>query len=470
MHIPRAMRFIATRQGQATYHDSKSLSLLAAAFIFFASQLITNATIFQGDAGAYWAISSAIVDGSFPQTIRGYFYPLLLTPFRFIFNHSESLGLLSLKIGQAIGYGYLLSILLPDFYQAILGARTSTFRRILPSLLVALIFPGLIAYPLSDAPSFGLMATALHLSLKAIRSHSLILLLAAGLLAYFAYNTRTIYMFSFIALISIVFIFSAKNISHKAIAVACFLLGSAVGAIPQMAINHHYHGTASPLVVTDKDGKSLFVRQLTWGMVVDKYETYIDPGTHQATPVFYANDEGASILQNEGGFTENQSFPRIFKMMSEHPIAFVKIYIRHVALALDARDGDVYTNLPSSEKSTHSLFFLIIACLGLTRLAASLLAQDKNRKTAENLLYLSVLALPCIAVIPGAIETRFFLPIYCISYCALAFESIKHKKVVGQLICAAILLTCIFCFAETSMQSPNYTRPESYLASPSKPT
>ncbi|MCE4373996.1 hypothetical protein LYZ82_24285, partial [Xanthomonas hortorum pv. hederae] len=130
------------------------------------------------------------------------------------------------------------------------------------------------------------------------------------------------------------------------------------------------------------------------------------------------------------------------------------------------RDGDVYTKLPSSEKSTHSLFFLIIVCLGLTRLAASLLAQDKNRKTAENLLYLSVLALPCIAVIPGAIETRFFLPIYCISYCALAFESIKHKTVVGQLICAAILVTGIFCFAETSMQSPNYARPESYLASP----
>lgn len=123
------------------------------------------------------------------------------------------------------------------------------------------------------------MALSVYITVNSIRSKSLYGLFAAGLICYLTYNIRTIYLFSFIALAIVSATFFAKDIQHRAFALATFLAGSLIGALPQIAINHTHHATMSPLVVTDVRGASLFARQLTWGMVVDRYETYIDPGT-----------------------------------------------------------------------------------------------------------------------------------------------------------------------------------------------
>ncbi|MEQ7359312.1 hypothetical protein ABQF08_19585, partial [Xanthomonas campestris pv. campestris] len=82
-------------------------------------------------------------------------------------------------------------------------------------------------------------------------------------------------------------------------------------------------------------------------------------------------------------------------------------------------------------------------------------------------LYTLVLLAPCIAIIPGAIETRFFLPIHCLSYCALAFGGIKKEAIAMQLACTAILTAAIFTFAAKSADSPIHSRPESYIPTPS---
>ncbi|CAP50979.1 hypothetical protein EIQ06_12070 [Xanthomonas campestris pv. campestris] len=448
-------------------HQAELIALFIASSAFFAIQLAIDAKAFTGDAGAYWALSSAITEGTFPKTIRGYSYPLLLTPFRFAFDHSEQAGLLLLKLGQSIGYGYLFSILFPNLYQVIFDAKPSAFTRLIPALLMAFAFPGLISYPLSDAPSLGIMALALYACIKAIKSQSFSLLIVAGLLAYLAYNTRTIYLFSFFTLMVIAAIFFSKSLKQRFFASTCFLLGALVGAAPQMAINYSHHSTRTPLVVTDVRGAPLFARQLAWGMIVDKYETHIDPQTKKAIPVFYANNNGALILQQNGGFENNQSVVKIAGLMTQHPITFINIYLRHIALALDVRDGEVYTRNPTSEKNIQSLILLSIVLFGLTQLGRAIFFQASSEPVNRRLLYTLVLLAPCIAIIPGAIETRFFLPIHCLSYCALAFGGIKKEAIAMQLACTAILTAAIFTFAAKSADSPIHSRPESYIPTPS---
>ncbi|WP_238601278.1 hypothetical protein [Xanthomonas arboricola] len=449
----------------ATRNDSRAIPFLVAAAIFLVVQLSIDAREFTGDAGAYWAISSAIIDGSFPQTIRGYAYPLLLTPFRLAFDHSQSAGLFFLKIGQSIGYAYAFSILIPDLYRSIFGGTLSIVRRLIPALLIASAFPGLISYPLSDAPSLGLMALSSYLTARSIRSKSFYGLFAAGLICYLTYNIRTIYLFSFVALAFVVVIFFARDMRGRAFALMTFLMGSLLGALPQMAINYKHHATVSPLVVTDVRGASLFARQLTWGMVVDRYETYIDPGTGKATPTFYANTRGAAVLEKNGGFTANQSFPRILAMMADHPITFVEIYLRHIASALDVRDGEVYTRQPSAEKNPRSLLFLVIVTFGITQLGRAIFSTASQQPVSARVLYALTLLAPCVAIIPGAIETRFFLPLHCLAYCALAFQDTTRKALVIQLGLAAALTAGIYSFVAQSVKHPIHARPESYLLS-----
>lgn len=183
--------------GKPANQENRIFAFCCAVAIFFITQVLIDAQGFRGDARLYWALSSDLLDLNFPQSIRGYLYPLLLTPFRFVFNHSEQGGLLALKAGQAVVYSYLFTIVLPDLYHKIFGGSLSTFRRALPAVLIAIIFPGLISYPLSDAPAFGMIVCALAISINASRSQgisrSIALFLFAGLLTYAAYNTRTIY-------------------------------------------------------------------------------------------------------------------------------------------------------------------------------------------------------------------------------------------------------------------------------------
>ncbi|MCC8442356.1 hypothetical protein [Xanthomonas cannabis] len=449
----------------APRNDLRATSFFIAAAIFLVAQLSIDAKEFSGDAGAYWAISSAIIDGSFPQTIRGYAYPLLLTPFRLVFDHSQSAGLFFLKIGQSIGYSYAFSILIPDLYRSIFGGHLSTARRLIPALLIASAFPGLISYPLSDAPSLGLMALSLYITTRSIKTNSVYGLLAAGLICYLTYNIRTIYLFSFVALAIVVVIFFANDFRGRAFALTTFLMGSLLGALPQMAINYKQHASVSPLVVTDVRGASLFARQLTWGMVVDRYETYIDPRTGKATPTFYANKRGAEVLEKNGGFTANQSFAKILAMMVDHPITFVQIYLRHIASALDVRDGEVYTKQPSAEKNPRSLVFLVIVTFGITQLGKAIFFTTSGQPVSARILYALTLLAPCAAIIPGAIETRFFLPLHCLAYCALAFQAISKRALVIQLVLAAILTAGIYSFVVNSVKNPIHARPESYLPS-----
>jgi hypothetical protein len=81
-------------------------------------------------------------------------------------------------------------------------------------------------------------------------------------------------------------------------------------------------------------------------------------------------------------------------------------------------------------------------------------------------MWLATLTLPCFAIIPGAVETRFFFPIFCLAYCSLSLESVADGKLnitKWQILISALLLSSIFLFVQKSVSNPIYQRPESYL-------
>jgi hypothetical protein len=454
---------------QAT-NDSLAFPFLVSVFIFFAAQIAVDAHDFKGDARLYWSLSSTIWDLSFPQTVRGYFYPLLLSPARALFAIDTHAGLTLLKISQSIIYGYFFAVTLPNLYVTILGGTTSTAKRIALALIVAIIFPGLISYPLSDAPSFVLTVYSVNCILlandKKLSSKKLCYLMMAGVLSYAAYNTRTIYIFSLAGIAVAVVAIARGNAWVKMLCLLAFLSGCLIGAVPQMAINKKYSNNFSPFITTGLQGDSLYVSQLMWGLIVDRYETYIEKGKAGGTPVFYANTNGIKILKEHGVDLTSPQISDYVEIALEHPAVLFTIYLRHTASAIDARDGDVYTTSPSYDKSTRSFLYLMLVITGLTQLARSLIPNKHQIFNWSKLMWLATLTLPCFAIIPGAVETRFFFPIFCLAYCSLLMESVAHGKLnitKWQMLFSILLLISVFVFVQKSVSKPIYERPESYI-------
>lgn len=449
--------------------DNLFISFAVSTLIFFLAQTIIDAHDFRGDARLYWSLSSTVWDLSFPQTMRGYFYPSLLSPVRAIFDTDTNIGLFALKMVQSIIYGYFFGLTLPNLYKRIIGGTTSTARRIVISLIISIVFPGLISYPLSDAPSFALIVYSATCVILANNSKTLAkklyYLIIAGFLAYAAYNTRTIYIFSYVAIVIAVMATAGSSARMKAFSLIAFLCGSLIAAAPQMAINKKYYSNFSPLITTGLNGNSLQESQLMWGLAVDRYETYIEKGKAVGTPVFYANGRGIEMLKEKGVDFSNPRLSDYFDIALDHPAALLTIYLRHAASALDARDGDVYTTTPSYDKSAKSFLFLMIVIVGLTQLARSSISRTIHPNPSK-LLWLATLIIPCVAIVPGAIETRFFFPIFCLAYCSISLESVTRGKLnitKWQFLIATLLLTSIFLFVQKSVSKPIYERPESYI-------
>ncbi|WP_050483066.1 hypothetical protein [Pseudomonas sp. Ant30-3] len=449
--------------------DSAAAGFFISFCAYMVVQLYMNVQVFPFDAGNYWALSAHIWDFSFPQQMRGYFYPLLLSPFKFLHDNYAPFGLLMFKICTSVFYAYFFAVLFPRFFSTIFGGKLTTLSRSIPSILIAIIFPGLICYPLSDAPSLALIIGAAALVLSGIKSETNIkrfgLFFIAGMLAYFAYNTRTIYLFSIVALCLLIFFTAKLHITKRAIGVLAFLFGACLGAVPQMAVNKGHYDNPSPLIITDLGNGSLFLSQLMWGIVVDRYETYT-PVNAPGTPVFYANSAGENLLLHTDA-RKITSITDYLKLVMTHPLTFASIYARHIASGLDVRDGEVYTQTPSHQKSLRSIFSLAVVILGITQFLRLLFSSGAFSPAGlvEKLGWTTVLLIACIAVIPGAVETRFFFPVFYV--CLVAMVTGFQKDLLGfkgyQLILTALITLSVYAFVQQSIQNPIYDRPESRM-------
>lgn len=435
--------------------------------VIFVAQLSIGAIKFVGDSNAYWHYSSLILNMDFPKTMRGFFYPLILAFPRFIFETFPATGYLGLYVIQAALFSYTLSIMLPYVFTELIGGKTSLYRRIAPPILVAIFFPGLLAHPLSDLPALCMIIASLYLILKSSQQNNilspLILLFLAGIMAYGAYNTRTIYLFPLLILVPIIPFVTLKKRTHieNFLFTAIFVSGAAFASLPQIMINIKHLNLPSPFVITDDKKTSLYANQLKWGVTIQRYETGYIPASGAIYPIYYLDPLGERVFEEFGLDQGDISVSKMLTTIINHPITFARIYAKHFINGMDIRDPDPYTTKPSRDRNIRSFASIAVCVLGIFFILLIIARHKAWPETFRSVLWLSLLLLPALAITPGAIETRFFLPLHLIAYCAISFGSSKNIKSElsnGKLLVgAAIYLTLVLSFytsAKESVQHP----------------
>lgn len=458
----------------------KPLAVLLTILIMFFAQFYIGAERFVGDAYAYWQYSSSILNLSFPQTMRGYFYSLVLAGPRFIFETFPGVGFVPLYVVQGLIFAFTLAILLPYVFVRLVGGQISLIRRLLPPLLVAFFFPGLIAYPLSDLPALCMVIAAIALILSASSQakivRSFVFIFFSGILAYGAYSTRTIYIFTFLLLIPLVPVLAVKNttITARVALTTVFIFGAAFASIPQVLINLKYLHSPTPLVVTNSNNSSLYANQLKWGVTIQRYETGYNAVTGSIYPIYYLDPAGERIFKNHNMGGGTATVPGFLKIFASAPLSFLTIYTKHFINGMDVRDDNPYTTISSKERNFRSVASLSVSIFGFFLLVRLIVGAKTSVKRWHGIMartaWVFLMVLPVVAITPGAIETRFFLPIHLMAYCSIAFgfskqdiRSIAVKGLLGIVCVYLIIVSMFYVCATKAIQHPVNEIPKEYF-------
>jgi hypothetical protein len=405
------------------------IAALAACFVLFmALHHVADVQSFRWDAGSYWGLSSVSSLADFPAQGRGYFYPLLLAPIRYVSDLNPGWGMFPYRIFSSAIYAYIFAIMLPTFYRAAFGGQVTFWRTLVVPVLISIIFPASIVYPLSDLPASCLMVGAILCGMRSVTSgnpamrHALLFL--CGMLIYGVYNTRTLYLFPAAALVIAVplVLYRGQVVRLRVLAILVLLAGGCIAAIPQSLVNIKNRGEWTPMVMTTQGGESLFDRQLLWGIVAQRYETTLDPSAPKAAVVY--SDPAGRLLVQSFHIKPNFTVGDYLAYVASHPLDFAGIYGRHVINGLDVRDGGGYSAVLSSKRSGLAAFNFLVVFLGFAIMTTALFRHPPLGEANLIRLLLALLPLlPVLMIIPGAIETRFFLPLHLAIYSVMAFSA-----------------------------------------------
>jgi len=409
-----------TSAAQTRFSAAVSFLLASALFLFVHAH--QDVSQFFYDARDYWEQAALQVAGP-----RGYLFPLLLAPARWTARALDESTLAPYRIFFSLAYAAVLTLVLPRLFTSVFGGKVSLPRRLIPCFLLATLFPGLLTYPVSGLPAllfcFGAAAVVqLWHDGPDDGVGANWRLLAAGALAAAAYNTRSIYLFSLLPLFVMVVVASATtSFQRRAALPLLFVAGALLVSLPQLVINKQVHGTFSP---SPSPGRDLFAFQLFLGLEVQRYETTDHPdGAKAGVP--YIDDAGRRLMEKPGVDEERRSLPNYLEILRAYPMHVLGVYGRHWVNGLDVRDGRLYITRKSDTRDAMSFYgFSLLALAAWILLApAARSARDARHPSSSSpWLWAGILLLPVAAIAPGAVETRFFVPVYLLAFCTIAFK------------------------------------------------
>lgn len=400
-----------------------------ATVLFMALNAWRDVRVFWFDAGLYWQLADLAGFTSVTNNIRGYVLAVLLAPARYLCELTGSFW--PLRAGLSLAYAWGLTWLAPAAYTAFFGGRLSLARRLLPAVLMAVVFPGMLVHPMSDLPALLLMLGALLALHRAARRSGGLApgwVALAGALAAAAYNVRTIYLFLLAGVLLAALAAGLRAPLRRQLAAAAAFAAAALAVLaPQGLLNQHMHGrfTFNPVVMGN--GESLFVAQLVQGLGTQRYETMSPPLPGQGA-VKYRDPAGERVLAEVGGPAAIRSpADYITRVVLGRPLDFAAVMGRHFVNGLDVRDGMVYVRRFSASRDGAAVVnFAVLASAGWAALL--LLASPGAGPVPPHppharwpwwaLLWLA----PVAFILPGMVETRFFLPLHLLAWCVLAFH------------------------------------------------
>lgn len=398
------------------YFSKKKYYYLVFLFLFILGMmihLITNDAKGYWDAGGYWEIGKTYSQGikAVQDVSRGWVLP-------YVFG-------LCYRFGILLGYEYLGY----QIFSSLVFAFTFTFiftyiARILKfeapdtkmavsggicGILFFFFFKGLFIYTLSDfyALALALLSIILMYEIVECRRKLYIKILEAFLLGsclYGTYNMRTIYLFSLLAGWGVLIIWHLYLKSWKQLLItslAC-LTGMLICAIPQYMTNHNLLGIYSWRVPTQQ----LMLKQLQWGIGMERYATYVgDPAQYGAPGMEFINHAGVEIL-NRFQIMEFTSYGQLLKLIIRYPLDFLGIYVRHFLNILYPVYPNQYIYDITKDKSLLLILFYTVFFIAMVRFISSF------KWRSSRWVWLALILLPCICILPGAVEIRFFIALY----------------------------------------------------------
>lgn len=435
------------------------------------------------DAEQYWQLAEKYrTNGefrflAFDNELRGYLFPLLLSGLVWVLEH---VALTPLDLTRAVGAvtaALLFGVVMPGLWRALQPAGSPPVplgRRLLMGALGFVFWRGYFHFPLSDFPAVLALAGGLWATL---RSRSVGSGLLAGLCVAAAANIRPVYA----ATLPLVLLLSlwpqpgaARPQWRGWLRGLALVVGMALVMAPQMTINQEHFGVRSPFVLTNLPGKpSLYLDQLYWGLLYQKYETSV--GTDYPTPRMIFTDAEGEQLWDESGLTTLQTYAQYGHLAQSAPLTVATVWLGHLFNGLDLQYPTPY--IQRVYTSTWGLAWLNYTVLfgGLWVLVGRV-RRRPWRSYVPVALVLGALLGPCLATLPVAMECRFLMPLHLILCAGFAFggqplatwrRSDLRQRLAGLALYATVVVSCFLLSmnAQLSLEkAPRYVfkwqRPE----------
>lgn len=443
----RKLSGINTIKNKVIYFFKKSsftlIPFTTSLVIFMIYCIIKNNTTFYYDSSYYWSLSSNFYVNNqfsltkfFPQSIRGYFLPFLLFVAKSLGNLIFKNEFIGLWLLNSTSFSIILTILFEIFIKKhCISMKKNIISSIIFSLLIIAFYRWMLIYPLSDNIALMLFLLAIFCSIKQFNNNIInnIKYIFIGYLLYACYNTRPAYLISIIIFVCIWAVFNIKNKLRCIKNIIFILLGFFIAAFPQSIINNIHLQTYSPLVTFSYGGsKNLNLAQLYYGLYMNSYQTTIAPLHNYPVPgVASINKTGQIIIGMENITADNISYLAIIRLIFKYPFEMIGIYFSHLTRLLFVLDSDGY--IKNMNKNLSLIFFINSIIIYLTGMFILTLKHEENgllrrlKNIDKKYLYFLCPAISAILIIPGAVESRFFIYVHVIIYFILSFV-VEYKS------------------------------------------
>jgi hypothetical protein len=381
--------------------------------------LLLGLKAFYYDSGGYWALGASFVRNghfsllNFESPLRGYLLPLI--------DH----GLQGLAVAfrwHPSSFAKLFNVLSFALIGTILGPRLAEIawprwhwgigRRLVLTALLLIFWKGYLPYPLSDFPAFSLALLAL-ISIDRVESPGWMLL--GGLASAGAIDMRPSYLLLAPILVVLIIWAWSKGRSRESPSVrwrvlcgGLFLAGFFVISLPQSLTSHRYFHTWS---FVPGSAVHLTTIQFDEGLRLQRYETYV--GSNLTPRMLYEDPTGTKLLLEQMDQTVS-STSQYLGLIVSHPLTMAEVFIRHIVNGLDQRYSTPYvSHLSTGSNRWLRLAGFLLVFLALLRV---LWSTARRRLAPARWRYPTALALCCLTSVPSAVETRYMLPIFLLSY------------------------------------------------------
>jgi hypothetical protein len=412
---------------------------------------------FYHDALGYWergelfGRDAAFSLLAFDDPIRGYSLPLVNFLLQTVADAIDVGDVTIVRISGALLAATLGVVVAPRLARVIFPGAVTTWWRVLALKGVVFLFwRDHFQFPLSDFPTLLVASVGVIGLLRRTTAGYVVAGLALGLAA----NMRPAYVpAALIGLLVVALLPWTAGWRARTTATALFLVPLILVSLPQVAVNHHHRGSASPTVPSPRETS---LGALTWGVQAQKYETYVGPAdAYPSQKVFYldpttrgAIDEGDLPLEDSGDYAS---------IALGAPGAIVSNYALHLFNGLDVRYPTPYIRDLGDRPVVVPLVQFTLVFLAVLQLV---LPEARRRLGKVRWIGLALLVSPILVTIAFAAEPRYFLGVHLLAYMVVCFSPALRAVVAGGvarrlslgLAYVVVLTTCLSLSAAAQRQ------------------